>query len=71
MRTTYSDDRNGVNLLNYGVGGPGSPVGIATDYGLDGPGIESPWRRDYPRLSRSALGPNQPPVQWVLGLCRG
>jgi hypothetical protein len=23
--------------------GPGSSVGIATDYGLDGPGIESPW----------------------------
>jgi hypothetical protein len=22
-------------------GGPGSSVGIATDYGLDGPGIES------------------------------
>jgi hypothetical protein len=23
------------------IGGPGSSVGIATDYGLDGPGIES------------------------------
>jgi hypothetical protein len=23
--------------------GPGSSVGIATDYGLDGPGIESQW----------------------------
>jgi hypothetical protein len=23
------------------LGGPGSSVGIATDYGLDGPGIES------------------------------
>ena len=23
--------------------GPGSSVGIATDYGLDGPGIESRW----------------------------
>jgi hypothetical protein len=28
--------------------GPGSSVGIATDYGLDGPGIESRWRRDFP-----------------------
>ena len=25
--------------------GPGRVVGIATDYGLDGPGIESRWER--------------------------
>ena len=36
---------------------PGSSVGIATGYGLDGPGIESRWGRDFPRLSRPALGP--------------
>jgi hypothetical protein len=29
------------------VCGPGSSVGIATDYGLDGPGIESRWRRGF------------------------
>ena len=28
---------------NIGYGGPGSVVGIATAYGLDGPGIESRW----------------------------
>jgi len=27
--------------------GPGSSVGIATGYGLDGPGIKSQWR-DFP-----------------------
>ena len=48
----------------------GSSVGTATDYGLDGPGIESPWGEIF-RPSRPALGPNQPPVQWVPGLSRG
>ena len=27
--------------------GPGSSVGIATDYGLDSPGIKSQWGRDF------------------------
>jgi len=36
--------------------GPGSSVGIVTGYGLDGPEIESRWRRDFPHLSRPALG---------------
>jgi hypothetical protein len=53
------------------LGGPGSVVGIATAYGLDGPGIESRWGRDFPHLSRPALRPNQPPVQWVPDLSRG
>ena len=50
---------------------PGSSVGIATGYGLDGPRIESRWSRDFPHLFRPALGPTQPPVQWVPGLSRG
>ena len=49
---------------------PGSVVGIATGYGLDGPGIESRWGRDFPHLSRRFLGPIQPPVQRVPGLFR-
>jgi hypothetical protein len=42
--------------------GPGIIVGIATGYGLDSPGIESRWGRDFLHLSRPALGPTQPPV---------
>jgi hypothetical protein len=44
---------------------------IATGYGLDGPGIESRWGRNFSYLSRQALGPIQPPVQWVPGLSGG
>jgi hypothetical protein len=31
--------------------GPGTVVGVATGYGLDGPGNESRWGRDFPHLS--------------------
>ena len=48
-----------------------STVGIATRYGLGGPGIESRGGRDFPNLSRPALGPTQPPIQWVPGISWG
>jgi hypothetical protein len=43
---------------------------IANCYGLDGPGIKSRCGWDYRHQSRPALGPTQPPVQWVPGLFR-
>ena len=52
------------------VGGPGSSVGIVTDYGLDGPG-SNPGGDERFRPSRPALGPTQLPVQWVPCLYRG
>ena len=61
---------NYVFLLN-GFVGRDSAVGRATRYGLDGPGIEPRWGRDFPHPSRPALGPTQPPVQWVPGLSGG
>jgi len=47
--------------------GRDSSVGIATNYGLDGPEIESLWRRDFPHLSRPALGPTESPIPCVWG----
>ena len=52
------------------VRGPGSSVGTATDYGLDGPG-SNPGGDEIFRSSRPALGPTQPPVKWVPVLSRG
>jgi len=41
----------------------GSLIGIVTGYGLDGPGIESRWGRDFPVQT----GPGDPPSL----LCNG
>jgi len=50
--------------------GPGSSVGIATDYVLDGPGL-NPGVDEIFRPFGPALGSNQPSVKWIPGLSRG
>ena len=51
------------NLCN--ICGPGSSVGIATDYGLDGPGIKSRWGRDFPPIHTS---PGAHPTFCTMGI---
>ena len=57
--------------LHSFVVGRDSSVGIATGYGLDGPGIESRWWRDFPHPFRPALRTNQLPIQKVPDLSTG
>ena len=57
------------STLHYKRRGPGSSVGIATDYEMDDPG-SNPGGDEIFRPSRPALGSTQPPVQWVPGLSR-
>jgi hypothetical protein len=45
--------------------GRDSSVGTAIRYGLDGPGIESRWGRNFLHPSRPALRPTQAPIKWV------
>jgi hypothetical protein len=44
--------------------GPGSSVGIATNYGLDGPGIESRWGEIFPHVQ---TGPGAHPASCTMG----
>jgi hypothetical protein len=46
-------------------GGPGSSVGIATDYGLDGPWIESRWGARF--FAHVQTGPGAHPASCTIG----
>jgi hypothetical protein len=60
-----------IHVVPIHVMGQDSSVCIATRYGMDGPGIEFQWGRNFPHLSRPLLEPSQPHIQWVPGLSRG
>jgi hypothetical protein len=51
--------------------GPGSSVGLATGYGLDGPGIESRWGRDFSHTFRPAPGAHPASCTMGTGSCPG
>ena len=54
-----------------GEGGPGSSVGIATDYGLDGPGIELQWSRGSVARADRPWGPPSLLYNGYRGLSQG
>ena len=62
----YADNKT----WSWSCGRRDNSVGIATGYELDGQRIESRWGRDFPHLSRPALGPTVPPVQWIPEISR-
>ena len=62
---------DGICLILNLTCGPGSSVGTATDYGLDGPGIESRWGARFSAPVQTGPGAHPTSVQWVPGLSRG
>jgi hypothetical protein len=48
-----------------------SSPGIEIGYWLDGPGIKFQWGQEFLYPTRPALGPTQPPIQWVPSLSQG
>ena len=58
-------NRHHFTILHTYTWGWDSSGSIATRYGLDGPGIESRWGRDFLHLFRPALGPTQPSIHGV------
>ena len=52
------------SIYNTKYVGRDSSVGMATLYGLNGPGIESRWGRDLPHPTRLGTGATQPLIKW-------
>ena len=69
-RVPHLNIQHGFHFLTVPMCGPGSSVGIATDYGLDCPG-SNPGGDEIFCPSRPALEPTQPPVKQVPVLSRG
>jgi hypothetical protein len=69
VRTTkFLNDQRNIGWCLYQPKSRASVVGIATGYGLDdrGVGVRVPvGSRIFSISSRSSLGSNQPPIQWV------
>ena len=65
-RKLHNEKRHDFYSLLHVICGPGSSIGIETDYGLDGPGVECRWGEIF-RMPRPALRP----TQWVPALSRG
>jgi hypothetical protein len=61
---TGTDLFPGIPVFPYKYRGPGSSDGIATDYGLDGPEIESRWGRYFPPFQ---TGPGAHPASCTMG----
>jgi len=59
-----------IYFITQCVRGPGSSVGIAILYGLDGP-VSNSGGEDIFRSFRPTVGPTQPPVKFVPALSRG
>lgn len=70
LQTLYSSLLIYFRFYMYKIVDRRSSVGIVTCYRLDGLGLNPGGGRDFPYLSRPALGPNQPPIQWVPSLSR-
>jgi hypothetical protein len=60
-----------VKMLTLALKGGDSILIVATHYGLDGPRIYSRWGVKFSPNVQPALGPDQPPVQWVRGKFHG
>ena len=54
-----------IRFIYYIYSGPGSVFGIATGYGLDGPGIESRWGARFSAPVQT--GPGSHPASCIMG----